>query len=167
MAVFLGSQSRRLKETIMKKHFMLLSLIFSALLLAQPARAAVETSPKLISPALGREYHFPVCVSNVTWNPGCVEPYRTCRVGLFMSYTLPFIDLSLNYVEDVNNTTHMITIVVDSWSYTWDHPLPPVEEQTIELPSDELELSTDYAVEVLDYQRRPIWTGSIRTDPLK
>jgi len=38
-----------------------------------------------------------------------------------------------------------------------------VEEQTIELPSDELELFTDYAVEVLDCDR-PIWTGSIRTD---
>jgi len=42
-----------------------------------------------------------------------------------------------------------------------------VEEQTIELPSDELELFTDYAVEVLDYQNMPIWTGSIRTDLAK
>ncbi len=151
----------------MKRHFMLLSLTFSALLLAQPARAAAETSPKLISPALRGVYHFPVGVSNVTWNPGCVEQYRTCRGGLFMSYTLEFIDLSLYYVEDVDNTTHTISIVVDSWSYTWKHPLPPVEEQTIELPSDELELLTDYAVEVLDYQYRPIWTGSIRTDLLK
>ena len=146
----------------MKKHFMLLSLTFSALLLAQSARATAETSQKPISPALG-VYHFPVDVSNVWWNPGCVEPYRPCRGGLFMSYTLAFIDLSLWYVEDVDNTTHTITIVVDSSSYTWNHPLPPVEEQTIELPSDELELFTDYAVEVLNNDR-PIWTGSIRTD---
>jgi hypothetical protein len=80
---------------------------------------------------------------------------------------LTYIDLSLYYAEDVDNTTHTITIVVDSWSYTWDHPLPPVEEQTIELPSDELDLFTDYAVEVLDYQYKSIWTGSIRTDPLE
>jgi hypothetical protein len=150
----------------MKKHFLLLSLSFSALFLAQPARAAAQTSPKLISPASG-VYHFPVDVSDVWWNPGCVEPYRKCRGGLFMSYTLEFIDLSLDYVEDVDNTTHTITIVVDSWSYTWEHPLPPVKEQTIELPSDELELSTDYAVKVLDYQQMPIWTGSIRTDVLE
>ena len=85
----------------MTKHFMLLSLTLSALLFAQPARAAAETSPKLISPALQEVYHFPVCVSDVTWYPGCVEPYRNCRGGLFMSYTLEYIDLSLNYVEDV------------------------------------------------------------------
>ena len=150
----------------MKKHFMLLSLTFSALLLAQPARAK---EPPL---GVGNEppaavYHFPVDVSNVWWNPGCVEPYRTCRGGLFMSYMLGYIDLSLYYVEDVDNTTHTITIVVDSLSHTQDHPLPPVEEQTIELPSDELELCTDYAVVVLDYQDKPIWTGSIRTDLLK
>jgi len=151
----------------MTKHFMLLSLTLSALLFAQPARAAAETSPKLISPALQEVYHFPVCVSDVTWYPGCVEPYRNCRGGLFMSYTLEYIDLSLNYVEDVDNTAQTITIIVDSWSYTWEHPLPPVEELAIELSSDELELSTDYAVEVLDYQYRPLWTGSIRTDPLK
>jgi len=150
----------------MKKHFMLLSLTFSALLLAQPARAFAETSQKLISPTPG-VYHFPVDVSDVWWNPGCVEPYRTCQGGLFMDYMLLYIDLSLCYVEVVDNTTHAITIVVDSWSYTWNHPLPPVEEQTIELPSDELELFTDYAVEVLDYQHRPIWTGSIRTDLLE
>ena len=142
----------------MKKHFMLLSLTFSALLLAQPTRAAAETSPKPSG-----VYHFPVDVSNVWWNPGCVEPYRPCRGGLFMDYILTYIDLRLCYVEDVDNTTHTITIVVDSPSDTWNHPLPPVEEQTIELPSDELELFTDYAVEVLDCDR-PIWTGSIRTD---
>ena len=141
----------------MKKHSMLFSLTFSALLLAQPARAGVETSQKLISPASG-VYHFPVDVSNVWWNAGCVEPYRPCRGGLFMDYILTYIDLRLCYVEDVDNTTHTITIVVDSQSYNWNHPLPPVEEQTIELPSDELD-----AVEVLDCDR-PIWTGSIRTD---
>jgi len=151
----------------MKKHSMLFSLTFSALLLAQPARAVAEPSPKLISPALEGVYHYPVAVGDVTWNPGCIEPYRTCRGGLFMSYMLEFIDLSLYYVEDVDNTTHTITIVVDSLSHTQDHPLPPVEEQTIELPSDELELCTDYAVVVLDYQDKPIWTGSIRTDLLK
>jgi len=151
----------------MKKHFVLSSLTFSALLLAQPARAAAEMSPKLIGPALRGEYHFPVDVSDVWWNPGCVEPYRPCRGGLFMDYMLSYMDLSLYYVEVVDNTTHTITVVVDSSSYTWDHPLPPVEEQTIELPSDELELVTDYAVEVLDYQYSPIWTGSIRTDLLE
>src|SRR5215472_6773634 len=153
----------------MKKHSMLLSLTFSALLLAQPARAAAETSQKLISPA-PEVYHFPVNVSDVWWNPGCgIEPDkgRTCRSGLFMDYILTYIDLSLYYVEDVDNTTHTITIVVDSWSSTWNHPLPPVEQQTIELPSEELELFTDYAVEVLDHQYRPIWTGSIRTDLAK
>ena len=151
----------------MKKHFMLLSLTFSALLLGQPALAK---EPLL---GVGNEppaavYHFPVDVSDVWWNPGCVEPYRMCRGGLFMDYILTYIDLSLNYVNAVvDNVTHTITIVVDSWSDTWNHPLPPVEEQTIELPSEELELSTDYAVEVLDYQYKPIWAGSIQTDLLK
>ncbi len=83
-----------------------------------------------------------------------------------MTYSLALFDLKLYYVEDVDNTTQTITIVVDSWSYTISHPLPGVDE-TIELPSDELELFTDYAVEVLDYQYRPIWTGSIRTDLAK
>jgi len=67
----------------MKWHVMLLSLTFSALLLAQPAPAAAETSPKLISPALRGLYHFPVGVSDVTWNPGWIEPYRTCGGGLW------------------------------------------------------------------------------------
>ena len=146
----------------MKKHFMLLSLTFSALLLAQSARATAERSQKPISPALG-VYHFPVDVSNVWWNPGCVEPYRTCRGGLFMTYLLELFDLKFSHAEDVDNATHTIKIVVDSWSYTIGHPLPGVDE-TIELPSDELEFFTDYAFEVFDCQKRPIWTGSIRTD---
>jgi hypothetical protein len=83
-----------------------------------------------------------------------------------MTYRLALFDLKLYYVEEVDNTTQTITIVVDSWSDTPSHPLPG-EDQTIELPSDELELFTDYAVEVLDYQYSPIWTGSIRTDVLK
>src|SRR5215470_4400783 len=144
----------------MKKHFMLLSLTFSALLLAQPARAkeplGVCTEPP---PA---EYHFPVDVENIWWNPGCgIE--GACRSGLFMTYVLELFDLKLYYVEEVDNATHTINMVVDSWSYTISHPLPGVD-QTIELPSDELELFTDYAVEVFDCQKRPIWTGSIRTD---
>jgi hypothetical protein len=157
-----------LKETIVKKHFVLLSLTFSALLLAQPARAnelLLRVGPsETIGHLPATVYHYPVYVSNVAWNPGCIEPYRTCRGGLFMTYMLALFDLIFYYVEDVDNTTHTITIVVDSWSYTLDHPLPPVEEQIIELPSDELELFADYAVEVLDYQYSPIWTGSIRTD---
>ena len=150
----------------MKRHFMLLSLIFSALLLAQPARAkeppvGVGNEP----PPVGD--HFGVYVENVWWNPGCVEPYRPCRAGLFMDYILDYIDLSLHLdVEVVDNTTHTITIVVDSPSDTWDHPPLPVELQTIQLQSDELELFTDYAVEVFN-QYRPIWTGSIRTDLAK
>jgi len=146
-----------------------LSLTFSTLLLAQPARAKEPPLGVGTEPPAG-VYHFPVDVSNVWWNPGCgieLDTGPTCRSGLFMSYMLGYIDLSLYYVEDVDNTTHTITIVVDSLSHTQDHPLPPVEEQTIELPSDELELCTDYAVVVLDYQDKPIWTGSIRTDLLK
>jgi len=158
-----------LKETIMKKHFMLLSLTFSTLLLAQPARAKEPPLGVGTEPPAG-VYHFPVDVSNVWWNPGCgVEPETgpTCRSGLFMTYFLSAIDVSLDYaLEYVDNTTHTITIVVDSPSDTWDHPPLPVELQTIQLQSDELELFTDYAVEVFN-QYRPIWTGSIRTDLAK
>jgi len=151
------------KHFIMKKHFMLLSLTLSALLLAPAGRAAAETSPNLSSPA--PRNHFPVYVSDVTWNPGCgIE--GACRSGLFMNYRLMLFDLKLYYVEDIDNAAQTITIIVDSWSYAPSHPLPG-EDQTIELPSDELELFTDYAVEVLDYQHRPIWTGSIRTDLAK
>jgi len=149
----------------MKKHFMLLSLIFSALLLAQPARAKECLLGVGNEPPPADEYHFPVTVKNVWWNQGCgIE--GACRSGLFMTYLLELFDLKLNYVEGVDNATHTINIVVDSWSHTISHPLPAVDE-TIELPSDELELFTDYAVEVFDCQFRPIWTGSIRTDLAK
>ena len=148
----------------MKKHFMLLSLTFSTLLLAQPARAKEPPLGVCTEPPAFVD-HFPVDVENIWWNPGCgIE--GACRSGLFMTYVLELFDLKLYYVEEVDNATHTINMVVDSWSYTISHPLPGVD-QTIELPSDELELFTDYAAEVLDYQYRPIWTGSIRTDLAK
>ena len=148
----------------MKKHFMLLSLTFSTLLLAQPARAKEPPLGVCTEPPAFVD-HFPVDVENIWWNPGCgIE--GACRSGLFMNYRLMLLDLKLYYVEDVDNAAQTITIIVDSWSYAPSHPLPG-EDQTIELPSDELEPFTDYAVEVLDYQYSPIWTGSIRTDLAK
>jgi hypothetical protein len=112
------------------------------------------------------KHHYTPGIQDVTWHPGCgvVRPDSPpCPMGLTMTFTLSYADLTFTHAERVNNGNHTLTITVDSWSYSTIHPMIAVHPQTISLSPDNLQMSTHYSVVVKDRQGQHLWTGDIAT----
>ena len=113
-----------------------------------------------------RRHHYDVGVSDVTWHPGCGMvriDQPPCPVGLTMTYTLNYVDLTFDHEEKVDNATHTLTITVDSWSYATIHPMIAVRPQTIQLSPKDLQMSTQYKVYVRNRRHEILWQGDIAT----
>ena len=81
-----------------------------------------------------------------------------------MTYTKNYVDLTFDHSEHVDNTSHTLTISVDSWSYNTIHPMVMVGPQTINLSPKNLQMGTHYKVVVVDsHTRKQLYTGDIAT----
>ncbi len=113
-----------------------------------------------------RKYHYPPAIRDVTWHPGCGivrEGQPPCMHGLTMTYMRNWIDVTFTHAERVNNATHVLTIKVDTWSYSQNHSRAPVSWETIKLSPANLQMSTTYKVNVVDRTNRLLWSGDIAT----
>ena len=67
----------------------------------------------------------------------------------------------------VNNTTHVITVKLDTWSHSTTHPRTKVAmlPQSEPLEAANLQIGTKYTLRVLDWKGQERFTDTIVTMP--
>src|SRR5438874_1992801 len=77
------------------------------------------------------------------WQPGCGivrEGMPPCESGLFLTFTKQYFDLTADITSHVDNHHHVITIRIDTWSYSTAHSRIAVRPQTTAVPNDDIRI---------------------------
>ena len=110
-------------------------------------------------------HHYEPAVENVHFNGGCgivTDPPQTdCSYGFVLRYTKNYIDLKTTVSHETNNTTHTITIKVDTWSYNTIHPLVAVGPQDLDLGLLDAKVGQTYSIKVVDRNAKTLWSGKV------
>jgi hypothetical protein len=108
-------------------------------------------------------FHYSPSISGVEWRPGCGVPTDPpCYVGVELTFTAPFSDLQTAVTSRLDESTRTLTLIVDSFSTSANHPRTAVHEESRQLGQDGLQFGgSPYTVNVLDYRHAQLWTGSI------
>ncbi len=114
---------------------------------------------------LGTKYHYTPSVSDVSFDGGCgiSNLPQDCAYGFELRYTRQYIDLQTTIKHTTNNTTHTITITVDTWSRSQIHPMVMVGPQDDDLGMVDAKVGEQYSVKVLDRNGKSLWSGKVNT----
>lgn len=123
---------------------------------------AALTSPSGSHKHGRRYFHYAPSIASVEWRPGCGIPTDPpCYVGVMLTFTAPYADVQTVVTSRLDEATHTLTLVVDSFSVSEDHPRTLVSPESRELGQQGFQFGNEYTVNVVDYQRRPLWTGTL------
>jgi hypothetical protein len=115
----------------------------------------------------GRD-HFSPSVSSIDWNPGCgarLANGANCKMGFSLRYAPRYRDLSTTIRTNVDDTTHTITVRIDTWSLPRMHDPVQPRAETVDLDIRGYTMSTNYTVVAKDYAGKVLWTGHLRPLP--
>lgn len=112
-----------------------------------------------------KKFHYEPSVEAVTWYIGCgvARPGQTCNSGLYMTYTKNYIDLQTTIDMHVDNARGIITIDLDTWSYSQIHPMVMVRPEEIKLSQTNIEIGRQYHVVARDRSHHELFHGDIGT----